>query len=392
MDGERSGEPLRVVVAGGGVAALELTLALRDLAGPLVQVTLVSRVDRFTFAPAAVGEPFGKTVVRSFDLFKIANDLDAELRIGTVRSVDVDRGCVVLSSGEELSYRALVIACGASAEEAVEGAVTFSGPRDVDAVRSVVEDIRTGGASTLAFAIPTRLGWTLPIYELCLLTCQYLVAHDAVFRHSTGTPRRHPVAVSLVTPEKSPLEAFGSEISSIVRRELEDRNVSFLGARTPIRWRAGRLETEPPDGLAVERVIALPRLGGAAISGLPTDEHHLIPTDRHGRVGDLADVYAAGDITSFPIKQGGIAAQQAVAVAQAIAADAGAGNTPEPFEPVLRGLLLTGDDERFLRAAPTPGEPATASSRPLWWPPGKIAARYLTAYLAQLDADPSQRT
>jgi sulfide:quinone oxidoreductase len=231
------------------------------------------------------------------------------------------------------------------------------------------------------------------MYELCFLTCQYLVEHDAVFRHSTGTPRRRPVGVSLVTPEKAPLEAFGSEISSLVRAELEDRNVSFLGERTPIRWCAGRLETEPQgDGLAVERVIALPRLGGVAISGLPTDEHHLIPTDRHGRVGDLADVYAAGDITSFPIKQGGIAAQQALAVAQAIAAEAGAGNSPEPFEPVLRGLLLTGDDERFLRSTSAPQEPATASSQPLWWPPGKIAARYLTAYLAQLDADPSQRT
>ena len=41
---------------------------------------------------------------------------------------------------------------------------------------------------------------------------------------------------------------------------------------------------------------------------------------------------------SFPIKQGGLATQQADAVAEAIAAGRGS-RRPEPFRPVLRGLL-----------------------------------------------------
>jgi sulfide:quinone oxidoreductase len=58
---------------------------------------------------------------------------------------------------------------------------------------------------------------------------------------------------------------------------------------------------------------------------------------------------------AFPIKQGGIATQQADAVAQAIAAKAGADLTPQPFRPVLRGLLLTGAVPQYLRHEPTSG-------------------------------------
>jgi hypothetical protein len=53
----------------------------------------------------------------------------------------------------------------------------------------------------------------------------------------------------------------------------------------------------------------------------------------------------------FPVKQGGLAAQQAAAAAQAVGAWLGAALTPRPFKPVLRGLLFTGDEDRFLRAA-----------------------------------------
>ena len=60
MHADASRGSFRVVIAGGGVAALETALALRDLAEGLVDVTLVAATDRFTFAPASVGVPFGK--------------------------------------------------------------------------------------------------------------------------------------------------------------------------------------------------------------------------------------------------------------------------------------------------------------------------------------------
>ena len=64
---------------------------------------------------------------------------------------------------------------------------------------------------------------------------------------------------------------------------------------------------------------------------------------------------------------------------------------PEPFRPVLRGLLLTGETPLYLRADLGPGgsrehrvlpAPGTVSSDALWWPPGKVAGRYLTPFLA----------
>ncbi len=99
----------------------------------------------------------------------------------------------------------------------------------------------------------------------------------------------------------------------------------------------------------------------------------------------LADVYAAGDITDFPVKQGGLATQQADAVAEAIAARAGADVTPRPFEPVLRGLVLTGETPRYLRAELKRGlgGRSAVDDEPLWWPAGKIAGLYLGPYLAE---------
>ena len=100
----------------------------------------------------------------------------------------------------------------------------------------------------------------------------------------------------------------------------------------------------------------------------------------------LDGVYAAGDGTAFPIKQGGLATQQADAVAETIAAAAGAPIEPQPFRPVLRGMLLTGGDNRFMRNAVAggEGEPEVASHA-LWWPPSKVAGRYLAPFLFDRD-------
>ena len=80
------------------------------------------------------------------------------------------------------------------------------------------------------------------------------------------------------------------------------------------------------------RVIALPSAAHAG-AGLPGDERGFVPVDEHGRVPGLDGVWAAGDCVAYPIKQGGIAAQQADAAADSIAARAGAPVDPQPFRP-----------------------------------------------------------
>jgi CBS domain-containing protein len=128
----------------------------------------------------------------------------------------------------------------------------------------------------------------------------------------------------------------------------------------------------------------LPRLRGPRLDGLPQTLDGFIPVDAHGRVSGLEDVYAAGDITNFPVKQGGIATQQADAAAEAIAQAIGVDLVPEPFRPVLRGLLLTGGQPRYLRRElAESGQAEMASPDPLWWPPAKIVGRSLAPFLAE---------
>jgi sulfide:quinone oxidoreductase len=392
MSADQPRDGFQVVIAGGGVGALEARLALRELAGDLVDVTLVAPTDRFTFAPASVGAPFGKSVVRQFDLFRIANDLGVRLVVAAVAAAEPDLRRVILEDGRAFDYHALIIACGAAAREAVPGAITFRGPADVDSMRTLMDEVAAGRVDRLLFAIPASLGWTLPLYELCFLTARYLIENDYVHRYANGNLRRTPPQIGLVTPEATPLEAFGSEASAAVGAMLGELGVRFHAGQTPVRFYDGRLETLPGGDLPADQVLAMPRLEGTQITGIPVDGDGFIRTDRNGRVDGLIDVYAAGDATAFPIKQGGIAAQQAVAAAQAIAADAGADVTPQPFEPVLRGLLLTGADERYLRSEVRGGAGQTSSvaEQPLWWPPGKLAAHYLTPYLARLAADRTQ--
>ena len=187
-----------------------------------------------------------------------------------------------------------------------------------------------------------------------------------------------------MTPEDAPLGLFGAEASAAVERMLEERGVALHAGRFPIAVRADTLELAPSGSIPAERVVALPQLHGRPIDGVPCDADGFLPTDLHGRVRGIDDVFAAGDVTAFPVKQGGIAAQQAGAVAEAIAARAGADITPRAFRPVLRGLLLTGSAPAYLRAelAGGAGDTSAARSEPLWWPPGKIVGHYLAPFLA----------
>ena len=122
---------------------------------------------------------------------------------------------------------------------------------------------------------------------------------------------------------------------------------------------AGRALVLPGGAeIFVDRVITLPVLEGPRLHGLPHDPHGFIPVDAHGRVAGVADIYAAGDITAFPLKQGGLAAQQADAVAEMIAAAAGAAVTPRRSAGASRAAddrgraaVLAAEPQRLAREA-----------------------------------------
>jgi sulfide:quinone oxidoreductase len=359
------GSPAEVLIVGGGVAALETLMALRDLAGDRVRVTLVAGEPDFVYRPMAVAEPFGFGEARRYPLRRVVEDFGAGLVQASVAAVDAPARRVVLRSGDTLGYDTLVLAPGARMLPAFEAALTFSGPGSAAAMRTLLDDLEEGRARRIAFVAPTITGWTLPLYELALLTA----------RHARNRGLQPELA--LVTPEPRPLALFGDRASTAVAEMLVAAGIEFTGAShvEPVEDGVRVL----PSGriLSAARLVALPLVRGPELDGVPSEpDFGFVPVDRHGRVDGLDGVYAAGDATNYPVKQGGLAAQQADAVAEHVAARHGARLEPSPFRPVLRGMLFAGGPDRYLRA----GDDAVAA-QPLWWPPTKIAGRYLAPYV-----------
>jgi sulfide:quinone oxidoreductase len=369
----RPDKRIKVVVAGGGVAALEAALALRELARHRIEVELLASEPLFWYRPAAVAEPFGLGEARCFELAQVAAAAGASLTPGTLVSIDAARHEAYTADGSTVSYEALLVACGAVAKVAIPGALTFRGPADSDAFSGVLAEIEAGDVHRVAFVVPWGATWVLPLYELALMTAARLRARQI-----------RDVELTLVTPEQKPLEQFGRVASETVQDLLDEREISVHTRSYAVEAADGELLLLRHGAVPADRVIALPRLHGQPIGGVPQTIDGFIPVDPHGSV-DAADVFAAGDITNFPVKQGGIAAQQALAAAEAIAAWAGVDLEPRPFRPVLRGLLLTGAQPRYLRRDLTAGQESSwASEAPIWWPPAKIVGRHLARFLATL--------
>lgn len=363
-----------VLVAGGGVAALETALALRKLAPGLVHVELLAPELHFFYRPLAVAEPFGAGRVHRWELDDLARMAGADFVPGELAAVDAGAHVAELKSGLRIGYDALVLATGARPQVAVPGALTFRGPADVEAMRRLLDAIVREEAKRIVFAVPTGVVWPLPVYELALLTAAELAASGV------------EASLRVATSEPAPLALFGATAGAAVEAALWERGIEVLTSTYPVEFVAGKLACVRADPLEADRVVSLPRLAGPEIAGVPHDQGGFVPTDSHGRVRGLPDVYAAGDLTTFPIKQGGLAAQQADAAAATIAAAAGAPVDPKRFEPVLRALLLTGKAPVFLRVelGGGRGDTSVAAEDALWWPPGKIVGHYLAPFLAEL--------
>jgi sulfide:quinone oxidoreductase len=262
---------------------------------------------------------------------------------------------------------------GARRVPAFAEAATFRGQEDSEAVHGLIQDLEGGYLRRIAFVVPPGVAWPLPIYELALMAAERASAMSL-----------DDVELTVVTPEDEPLGIFGHEASDAVRLCLEKAGVR-IEASTTAEVVDARTVALRPGGRVVEcdRVVALPRIEAIRMPGVPATHDGFIPADAHGRVAGAPDVFAAGDGTSFPVKQGGVACQQADAAAEAIAHDTGAPLDPQPFRPVLRGELLTGGRPLYMRSdiSGTAGDQSETSGHTLWWPPAKIAGAYLAPYL-----------
>jgi len=263
--------PLRVVIAGGGFAAAELLLALRALAQDRVELEVIAPAAELPFRPAATATPFGSGDVETYDLEAIADDAGAVLRRDTVGAVasGVHRGR--LASGTVRAYEVCVLAVGGRARVGVPGAITFRDQRDRHLVARLVDDLETAGSGRLVFAAPAGISWTLPLYELALLSAAELERRDVA------------AEIAMLTPEVAPLGVFGPEVGAYMASLLAERGIRRLrGAAQAVA--RGRVFLGSGEAIAADGVVAVPRLVGRRISGVPADWNGFVHTDRYGRV------------------------------------------------------------------------------------------------------------
>ena len=379
VDNRSSGEPAHVLIAGGGFAAVEAALALRALAGDRIRLTLVSPEPTFRYRPVATLEAFEEGTPLSYDLRAIASDLQAGYRKTRLESVAPRGHFVRLASGAHPEYDALILATGARPVAAIAGALTFRDQRELNLVRPLLAELEAGSLRRVVFAVPAGPSWPLPLYELALIAA------------ARTRNRGIRTELSVVTPEQGPLAVFGAQAAGLVARLLDEAGVRFVGetVASAVR-REGAVEVQPGDSMAADRVVAVPRLRGRRIPGVPVTRSEFVPTDACGRVEGLDDVYAAGDMTTFPVKQGGVATQQADRVSGTIAAALGLADSETKAPYVLRTRLIGGDEPIALRTELDAwGQPATATLERVGKRQAagvsKVSARYLTPYLEKLE-------
>lgn len=367
----------KVVICGGGIAAIEGLLRLRRLLGDAVGISLLAPNDELRYRPLAVQEPFSRPGARRYPLRKIARSAGAEWLQETLEWVDPDGQIAHTAEGRSVEYDALLLAVGARAEVPYEHVTVFDDAHADDAYRGLVQDVEEGYTRSVALLVPDGPAWPLPVYELALMTAQRA--------ESMGM---EGIGVHVVTAEPEPLAAFGAGASEAVAELLEAARVRIhlaSSAEVP----ASRKLVVQPEGreLEPERIVAMPRLRGPRIRDVPADRDGFIPIDDLTRVRGLEPrVFAVGDAANLQIKHGGVGAQMADTAAAGIAALAGAQIEVEPVRPVLRGVLYTGAEPLYLTARIEDGRVESEVGRDRPWPADeKVVAEELGPFLHSLD-------
>ena len=160
--------PLRVLIAGGGVAAAEAVLALRALAGDRVSVELLAPGDELV--DQARVRAARRSAARRRRACRWTGCLSTATRRRARRGRRRTRTRCCTTDGGRIGYDRLIVATGARSVDAVPGATLFRGPLSAGKVEGALRAAR----SRALFVAPPGCGWPLPIYELALLASHEL--------------------------------------------------------------------------------------------------------------------------------------------------------------------------------------------------------------------------
>ncbi|HEY8867143.1 MAG TPA: hypothetical protein VIM22_09425 [Solirubrobacteraceae bacterium] len=369
--GESNGR-FHAVICGGGIAGAEGLLRLHRLAHDHLSLSLVAPNDELVYRPLTVREPFARAAAERESVSALAHHAGATWIRDKLAWVDPAAQTIHTEQHEAISYDALLLAVGASKYPPFDHALVFDDAHADTHFHGLLQDVEGGYVKRIAFVAPDGPCWPLPLYELALMTAERA--------YSLGLD---DVELMLITPESAPLIAFGGEAMAAVAAELERAGVELFTSASTTVPEQGRIVFHPHGGdLRVDRVVTLPRIGGPGVRGIPGGGRSgFLPIDSYCRVPTAKHVFAAGDATDFPVKHGGLGAQQADTAAAGIAALAGVDAAPESYHPVIYGKLLTGRDPLYLTARVIAGTGFHSEvSRDPQWPADKVVADELIRY------------
>ena len=176
------------------------------------------------------------------------------------------------ASGARVPYEQLVLATGAKAAPAYRDALTFGEDPAEERLHGLLDDLEQGYVERVAFVVPGEAAWTLPLYELALMTARQA--------WGMGIDR---LQFTLVTPEERPLAMFGRPASDAVAEMLAAEGIEFVGSSYPTVGRGYVIADPGGRRFDVQRVVSMPVLDGLRLPGVPSDGTGFIPVDAHGR-------------------------------------------------------------------------------------------------------------
>lgn len=401
---EPSNRPV-VVVVGGGPAALEVLLTLSErLTSGGASLCLVAPNRSLTYRPLSSVAEFATHSPHALPLEEVAARCEARLIHESVVLVEEDNRRLLTHDGQWILFDQLVLAVGAQEIAAPDRWSVWRSGRDPSLLRELADEIARKQALNVAVVVPAHAGWPLAGFELALIL--------GWAAKSTASAAN----VWLLASEQRPLAVLGAGAEAAIDAELGRAGVKTLSGvaiREPpedesapeaggIAARLGAPE-EASSGsqpaaievlvgdelMSFDRLVTLPANRGPGVHGLAVDERGYIRVDDHGRVLGSERVWAAGDCTASVVKHSTLAVAQADAVADALAAALGAPVRPQPFEPCLRGIFVTGAAERWWAENMTLPDDIEPATHCLWWPPGGVVGGRLAHHIA--GRDPSAR-
>ncbi len=374
--------PPKVLILGGGFAALETAFLLRMRHRDDVDIRLISDRDDFLFRPNSIYVPFGADPGSLLvDLNKPLRRRDIDFERGRVAEVDPDSKLVTLEDGERFGYDKLVIATGADTNAGeipglAEYGATIWTSNSMLEVRRHFEQIRArvvgGERQRVLFLVPPNNKCSGPLYEIVFMLETWL-------RKNGG---RDLAEIAWSTYEHGYIQAFGPRLHDLVTDEFAERGIDGHNEEVATEVTPGEVHYADGGSRAFDHLIAFPPyVAGVRYPAFESDDRGFVATDLETRLAaGHDDVYVPGDAGDFPIKQAFLAFLQADSVAAHIGAELDGKPFDQPFDSVSMCIMemfdkatfaqvpveLTGDPDRPVRVRPDADGDYKVGTSPVW--------------------------